>query len=484
MRADDMTAQASALAVRLDRAEAEAALWRHRAERYSQRLREREALLEATFRSRSWRLTAPYRSLGGIVRRRPRRSRPRLLPSPARPTLFIECTHTFHSDLNTGIQRVVRNVLRHAPAAAAQYGFDVVPVILEGGRFVPADLGRVLADKSRRPASSAAESGDGVSRAKVGARGLWRWLLRALSAVMPFELVRRFLYAPADRLGLAWCVLLPLRVTGLRPWPQPALEMPGPDSLDDYQSLLGSVLVLLDSSWMFPIWRAVARFRKRRGKIAGVIYDLVPITHPHTSVPVLTAAFEAWMKEHVRHTEAFIGISRSTANELRRYLDRLVPIQGCRSYGVDYFHLGSELDFAGAGDRPRSEMERIFAGERHAFLTVGSFEPRKNHGYVLDAFETHWARGGDSAIVMVGRQAWKTDDFLERVACHEQLGRRLFLVRDASDAEGRHCCDCGCIESQANLLQIRIPPNTFIWCSRASVCRSQLALPGCVPETC
>jgi FkbM family methyltransferase len=455
-RADRAEVQVSALVARVERAEGEAArageraaraadevvqsdrnmlVWQQRAEHYSYRLREREALLEATFRSRSWRLTAPYRKLGEIIPRRPHRSRARPLPSPARPTFFVECTHTFHSDLNTGIQRVVRNVLRHAPAAATPHGYDVVPVILEGDRFVPTDLGRVLADKSRPAASSAAEPVRGLSQAKVGARGLWRLLLRTLSTVMPFKVVRRFLYAGPDRFGLAWCVLLPLRVAGLRPWPERAAEIPGPDSLDDYESLQGSVLVLLDSSWTFPIWRAVGRFRKRGGKIAGVIYDLVPITHPHTSVPVLTVAFEAWLKEHVRHTEAFIGISRSTADDLRRYLDRLAPTRGRRGYAIDHFHLGSELDFVGSGDLPHPEIERIFAGERHVFLTVGSFEPRKNHSYVLDAFETHWAEGGDSVIVMIGRQAWKTDDFLERVARHEQLGRRLFMVRDASDAD-------------------------------------------------
>ena len=54
------------------------------------------------------------------------------------------------SDVNTGIQRVVRNVLRYAPEIAGQYGFDVVPVILENGRFIVADLSVVLSDKQRQ----------------------------------------------------------------------------------------------------------------------------------------------------------------------------------------------------------------------------------------------------------------------------------------------------------------------------------------------
>jgi alpha-1,2-rhamnosyltransferase len=54
---------------------------------------------------------------------------------------------------------------------------------------------------------------------------------------------------------------------------------------------------------------------------------------------------------------------------------------------------------------------------------------------VLDAFDAYWALGSDAALVIVGRQAWKTDAFLQRVASHKQLDRRLFLVRDATDGE-------------------------------------------------
>jgi O-antigen biosynthesis alpha-1,2-rhamnosyltransferase len=54
---------------------------------------------------------------------------------------------------------------------------------------------------------------------------------------------------------------------------------------------------------------------------------------------------------------------------------------------------------------------------------------------VLDAFDAYWAQGGDAALVMIGRQAWKTEAFLERVADHPEFDRRLFLVRDATDSE-------------------------------------------------
>jgi len=393
--------------------------------------------LEAAYRSRSWRIAVPVRAVGNAMRRR--RARPRLLARPDTPTIFVECTHTYRSDLNTGIQRVVRNVLRHAAVSAARYGYSVVPVVLESNQFVAADLGQVLADKSR-----AASVVPGVPANIPGgfrgfAQNLWRLLLRALVATLPFAPVQRFLFASPDQFGFAWCVLLPVRALRLRRWPEQRLQPAGPISLDQYASCDRSILLLLDSSWPFPIWPAVERFRRRGGKVIGVIYDLIPITHPHTCVPNLTIAFTAWLREHARHTEAFISISRSTANYLAQFIATLPNSRGgpVHPAAIDYFHLGSEpeLDLAEREDQPRPGIKRIFDAERHVFLMVGSFEPRKKHSYVLDAFDRHWAQGGDAALVMIGRHGWKTEDFLARVADHPQFDRRVFLVRDATDSE-------------------------------------------------
>ena len=66
-----------------------------------------------------------------------------------KPALFIECTHTYRSGRNTGIQRVVRNILRHGPEAAASLGLPVLPLVFDGDRpcFIDAaDVRSVRAD--------------------------------------------------------------------------------------------------------------------------------------------------------------------------------------------------------------------------------------------------------------------------------------------------------------------------------------------------
>jgi glycosyltransferase involved in cell wall biosynthesis len=382
--------------------------------------------------SRSLRITARLRALGNAIRRNRARG-PRPLPGlPARPvpTLFIECTDTYRSNLNTGIQRVVRNVLRNAEVSAARYGYAVVPVVLENKRFVPVNLDEVVANKLSKDLNVDANvPGHGRSLA----RSSWQLLLGALSTMLPFAPVERFLFASPDRFGLAWSVLLPLRMLRLRPWPKPTRP-------DEYERYDGSILVLLDASWNIPIWPAVKRFKRRGGKIVGVIHDIIPITHPDAFMPNLRNAFRRWLEELMRHAEAFIGNSRSTAEQAAQFRAALAKKQKavCQPVAIDHFYLGSELDLIEVEEEPRPKIKRIFDVDRHAFLMVGSFEPRKNHNYVLDAFDAYWASGGDAAIVMIGRQAWKADIFFKRVANHKELNQRLFIVRDATDADLNH----------------------------------------------
>ncbi len=407
------------------------------------RLREREELLLEVFQSRSWRLTAVLRILWAAALGR-RAAIPQFAMGfrRPRPTIFVECTHTYHSDLNTGIQRVVRNILRNAPEAARHYGYDVVPVIVEGDRFRFAQAERVLSDKQNALGRGTATGPSRSPASRVRRRFADSWVLatRPLRALFPAEPLRELVMATRHRPGLPrWltALLKPFRRVKRQQRLPPSIGALG---LDDFDRLDGSILLLLDSSWTIPIWAGVRHFKEHGGMVVGVVYDLIPITHRHTSVPELTAAFEAWLTEHLRLTDGFVCISRSIAEMLKEYVrtrsggpSPITPVH------IDYFYLGSELDFAAADNPTRPSIKDIFAAARDVFLMVGSIEPRKMHTYVLDAFDGFWATGRSAALLVVGRQSWKMEEFLARVAAHPQLNRQLFLVRDATDGDLDYC---------------------------------------------
>jgi len=290
-----------------------------------------------------------------------------------KPALFIECTHTYRSGRNTGIQRVVRNILRHAPGAAAGLGLHVVPLIFDGDRPCFIDAAAVL---------------DGMPPPPMALAGRIGRKLRRLSGATA-------------------------------------------SALDGYGE--GSILLLLDSSWDLPLWPAVRRFQARGGRIASVIYDLIPLTHPESAFGDLPAIFRRWLETQARISEAFLCISAATAADL----DRFMTAAG-RHPPIAHFRLGSELDLARAHAEIRPEFRAMFAVDRPNFLMVGSIEPRKRHGFALDAFELHWCRGGTGALIILGREDWRSDVLLERIARHPELNRRLFLVRNTDDAALDH----------------------------------------------
>lgn len=43
--------------------------------------------------------------------------------------IFLDCTHTYNSGLNTGIQRVVKNIVKNAQAVSRDLGVEIIPVV-------------------------------------------------------------------------------------------------------------------------------------------------------------------------------------------------------------------------------------------------------------------------------------------------------------------------------------------------------------------
>ena len=69
---------------------------------------------------------------------------------------------------------------------------------------------------------------------------------------------------------------------------------------------------------------------------------------------------------------------------------------------------------------------------------VSTIEPRKNHDYLLDAFERAWAAGSNARLCIAGRIGWKCDALVDRVRQHPELNRRLFMFNILTDKSLEH----------------------------------------------
>lgn len=183
----------------------------------------------------------------------------------------------------------------------------------------------------------------------------------------------------------------------------------------------GDTLVLLD--YDIAVAAAVLAARRRGARVVAVVYDLLPITHPQCFLRAgETAAWLGWLACHADH---LLGISLDVERALRRQWPERTSPPG-------HFLLGADFAPGGASDA----SPRLLAALGPAsFLMVGTLEPRKGHGKVLDAFERLWERGVDARLLVIGREGWLVDGLVRRLRGHAELGRRLHWLEDADDGE-------------------------------------------------
>ena len=282
-------------------------------------------------------------------------------PLFARQRILVDVTHINDSDEKTGIQRVVRNIVRWF-YCSDRTGFDVIAVRLESNELVEASAW--LRTQKLIPEHSGAAT-------------------------------------PEGRIQPRW----------------------------------GDILLMLDSSWA-KIDEYLPVFEKIRdcfGKVYSVIYDLLPVRHPHLFVKGGADWFGRWLEKAVQNSDGIVCISRAVADELESF---------CRSVDYDlpprlgYWHLG--CDFQQTTNMILVERIRS-ATSRPTLLMVGTVEPRKNHALAIDAMEIVWANGVDANLCIAGKRGWMVEELMKRLRGHIEFGRRLHLIEQPSDEE-LHCC--------------------------------------------
>jgi alpha-1,2-rhamnosyltransferase len=335
---------------------------------------------------------------------------------------FVECTHTYHTKLNSGIQRVVRNIVRSS--ASMDLADSVVPVVFEGDDFFAID--KEIPYPVAVPETSS-RRGEYVRAGKELAKRAFRATRAVVARLVPYRPFVVFLYAPRTQWGLTRILTIPLRLV--------QRTAAAPPQREAITSEKGDILVLLDSSWHLDLWKAVDKHRKNGVRVAVVIYDLIPHSYPQYCVAALVDSFNKWVQQAVQRIDAVVAISETVADEFRRELPKIAGPQS-RTPAVSYFWLGSELDGERAGTKPvKPEILRVGGSDVPTYVYVSTIEPRKNHQYALDAFDLLWKRGVKANFVIVGRIGWKVDALVDRVRKHEQFGKQLFMFNDVEDNE-------------------------------------------------
>jgi glycosyltransferase involved in cell wall biosynthesis/SAM-dependent methyltransferase len=197
----------------------------------------------------------------------------------------------------------------------------------------------------------------------------------------------------------------------------------------------GDIFLGLDlTAHLFPeAEQQLKEFRLVGAKVYYVVYDIIPLRHPHLTVANISQTFEVWLRSLMRSTDGLVCISKTVAKDVADWmLEQATDIQPPR---IGHFHLGADIEKSTPSKGLPVEAEGLFSklSTGICFLMVGTIEPRKGHAQILSAFDLLWAQGVNCSLVLVGKQGWSVDELSQTMRQHPKLEKKLFWLESASD---------------------------------------------------
>ncbi len=331
--------------------------------------------------------------------------------------LFIECTHTYLYGGNSGIQRVTRSIANNCAKTGRKLGVHCCPVILRRNSFF----------RIKKISTSATR----LNQINTFCLNLYHRIRFILRSILPYWFL--------SHRGLpmrVWKLAKTMLKSLLRLIHYALTPMQGKISFGPADALL-----LLDSSWHLPLWRAVDKARKRGAKVGFVLYDLIPVLAPEFCEASLVQVFRKWVKRASCTCDFGLTISESVSREFDSFV-KSSSWQGEVSLGkLRSFRLGGQVDPIRGNGKVRGHVSAVFdcSSGPKPYITVSTIEPRKNHGYLLDAFDIVWAHGVDARLCLIGKIGWLCEEIVDRIRDHAYWQKRLFMFNDLNDAELAYC---------------------------------------------
>lgn len=326
--------------------------------------------------------------------------------------IYVDCTRTFQSNVHTGVDRLVRSLVKAMPAVGPTLDMQCTPVVFLPRRGFVALDSRAIA----RRFGSLGPTGAEPDRLRVPAHRLL-----ARTGLLPVAgMIKGALKRASARAQEA-----------LRRYSRPGVSFAP-----------GDILVLLDVAWDAPYWHDLELARRSGVELCQCVHDLILLNHPECVDPRVTEKFQGWWRRIAAAADYFICISQATWDEVVDH-HRRQPIGNdpFRKLHGDSFRLGADLDRMFGNVAVRRELRELFNRRKFSkiCLQVGLISPRKNYELALDAFEIAWRAGDKTALVIVGKYGWACDALLARIRSHAEFGRKLFWFENVGDDELDYC---------------------------------------------
>ena len=196
----------------------------------------------------------------------------------------------------------------------------------------------------------------------------------------------------------------------------------------------GEICIIAGAFWLLGDTAAVYEKIKREKniEIQLFLYDLIPITHHYFCDDALADSFRKQLDVFIPNADNIISISQYTKTELEKYTET----RGFKAPPVEVLKFGFVSDVLRID--PELEIDALktlnLVGVDYA-LCVGTIEPRKNPGLLLDVWKNLFRMYGNKTptLVFAGRRGWKTDWFFGELLKCNYLDGKIKVLHDLSD---------------------------------------------------
>lgn len=325
------------------------------------------------------------------------------------PKLYIDVTHTWASDLQTGMQKVVRQLC----AVWANEEFECNLVIYQNGFYktLPkSSFNEIMSTYSER-------NPEGSIRKNTWSR--LRPIYRKVLSRVPLNIRARILMSsPANKVHKFLNVIPPVEGNNL----------PNEENIN---------LLILELIFDLDHLNYIIELAtKKNAKLTFFSYDLIPINNPQFCPPEFILMFRRYL-ELAKFSQKLWSISNTTRCELEEYV------------GESSYLKKSSFKWLPPSIYTKCAhplvVENSASGESF-WLFVSSFEPRKNHLGLFDALKILKSQTIDlPRVVFVGGSSWDDDPITKGI--QELLREGFDLVKLINIPE---CC-LGKLYEQANL---------------------------------
>lgn len=344
--------------------------------------------------------------------------------------ILFDLSYTLSSEKMSGVERVVTNLHKHLATICEEDAIEFIPVISVDGRFYPATSS--IVESFQRFVNWKKSPWESIP-------DFFRLLANGICRVLPHRKVVRALKPEKGHLGI---FRLPAEIR------ERLIRRKATRISKQITTSKDDLVLMPDAYWTeMQALQAAAEAKQTGASVVALAYDLIPLTHPEFVGQGRSDDFRQYYRELLKSVSGVLAISQSVASDIRNGVEKyLLPY--CPNEKSEYctnieaFPLGCDFEPTKSIHTPvttnHSTLLTTFsktANQAPVFLMVSTFDPRKNHSFLLDAFERAWSKGSKAVLCCIGRSGWMCDGILERIKTHPELNRRLFVIHDASDTD-------------------------------------------------